>query len=283
MRITLVGFGLMASSIAMAVKQSKTSIIIRAVSSEETISRAKKLNLADEYFTFDEINKWVSDSDLILLCTPIFQILNIIRSLRKVKLPNKHILVSDIGSTKVEICKAGLKLPEPFIFVGSHPMAGSEKHFLENGNPEIFKDANWFVCLSDKVDITLCKSLFDLISIVGAKEVLITPEEHDSIMSWVSHMPQLLSSTLAANIPDRIKSNHIGPAFKDMTRIAASNWKVWQDIVKSNRKEILSALINLRDGLNNTINAVEHLDDNPNILETIFNKGTESRMRLVKG
>ena len=130
-RITMVGFGLLASSIAAAIKQAKLPTKIRAVSSPATLKRARELELADEFFEYDETEKWAKDSDLILLCAPILHILKMIDALGKVSWAGanagREILVSDIGSTKVEICKAGVRLPAPFRFVGSHPMAGSEK------------------------------------------------------------------------------------------------------------------------------------------------------------
>ena len=149
-RLTLVGFGLLASSIAAAIKQAGKSTIVRAVSSPNTLERARELKLADEFFTYDEIEKWAPGSSMILLCAPILHILKTIEALSRVNLPSSApILVSDIGSTKVEICKVGSKLPQPFVFVGSHPMAGSEKRTLEYNDPSIFENAYW-LCVRPK-------------------------------------------------------------------------------------------------------------------------------------
>ena len=156
MRITFVGFGLLASSVAAAIKQAKLPTVVRAVSSPATLSRAKELGLADECFGYDEIKGWVPGSDMILLCAPILHILHTIENLAQMDLSalssQSKILVSDIGSTKVEICKAGAKLPKPFVFVGSHPMAGSEKRTLEYNDPSIFENAYWFVCPPEGVE-----------------------------------------------------------------------------------------------------------------------------------
>ena len=118
MRITFVGFGLLASSVAAAIKQAKLPTVVRAVSSPATLVRAKELGLADECFGYDDIKDWVNGSDMILLCAPILHILKTIENLSQMDLSalpaEKQILVSDIGSTKVEICKAGSKLPKPF-------------------------------------------------------------------------------------------------------------------------------------------------------------------------
>ena len=298
MRITFVGFGLLASSVAAAIKQAKLPTVVRAVSSPATLVRAMELGLADECFGYDDIKDWVNGSDMILLCAPILHILKTIENLSQMDLSalpaEKQILVSDIGSTKVEICKAGSKLPKPFVFVGSHPMAGSEKRTLEYNDPSIFENAYWFVCPPEGIDESAYKPLLDLISFVGANAVVFPPEHHDRTMGWVSHMPQMLSSTLAASMPERlVKPNYqhyAGRAFRDMTRIAASGWNMWHDIAVTNRDQTVQALKEVRAGLDKTIAAMENLqvvsdgrpaaDDHSRDLETVFRAGNEGRASL---
>lgn len=287
-RITLVGFGLLASSVAAAIKQAGLPTVIRAVSSDNTLKMAKDMGLADEFFHYDETEKWAADNDLILLCTPILHILKTLDSLKNVSwagnATEKKILVSDIGSTKVEICKAGSQLPAAFRFVGSHPMAGSEKRTLENNDPSIFENAYWFVCPPAGVAEEEYAPLLELIHFVGASPVVFPPEHHDQTMAWVSHMPQMLSSTLAANMPERLRSNnyqhYAGRAFRDMTRIAASGWGMWHDIAVTNSVETTRALKEVRDGLNQTIEAMESVTADSGNLEKIFKAGNEGRVSL---
>ena len=310
-RITMVGFGLLASSVAAAIKQAKLPTIIRAVSSPATLKRAKELELADEFFGYDQTEDWAKDSDLILLCAPIIHILKMIDALGKVSWAgtkgsaNREILVSDIGSTKVEICKAGMRLPAPFRFVGSHPMAGSEKRTCEYNDPAIFENAYWFVCPPEGTDESVYAPLLEIIHFVGANPVVFPPEHHDRTMAWVSHMPQMLSSTLAGNLPERLlKHNYqhfAGRAFRDMTRIAASGWGMWHDIAVTNRDETVRALCEVRDGLDKTIAAMNGLNvvkdgkpasgnfendeqsvaaDNSQALADIFKAGNDGRASL---
>ncbi|WP_297699545.1 prephenate dehydrogenase/arogenate dehydrogenase family protein [uncultured Fibrobacter sp.] len=294
-RLTLVGFGLLASSIAAAIKQAGKSTVVRAVSSPNTLERARELKLADEFFTYDEIEKWVPGSSMILLCAPILHILKTIDALSRVNQPSSApILVSDIGSTKVEICKVGSKLPQPFVFVGSHPMAGSEKRTLEYNDPSIFENAYWFVCPPEGVEESAYRPLLDLIDFVGAHAVVFPPEHHDRTMAWVSHMPQMLSSTLAGALPERLLKfnyqHYAGRAFRDMTRIAASGWNMWHDIAVTNRDQTVLALREVREGLDKTIAAMEHLqvvndgtpaaEDCSADLETVFKAGNEGRASL---
>ncbi len=310
-RITMVGFGLLASSVAAAIKQAKLPTVIRAVSSLATLKRARELELADEFFEYDETEKWAKGSDLILLCAPIIHILKMIDALGRVSwaasevAAGREILVSDIGSTKVEICKAGMRLPRPFRFVGSHPMAGSEKRTCEYNDPAIFENAYWFVCPPEGTEESVYAPLLELIHFVGANPVVFPPEHHDRTMAWVSHMPQMLSSTLAGNLPERLLSHNYqhfaGRAFRDMTRIAASGWGMWHDIAVTNRDETTRALCELRDGLDKTIAAMIGLNvvkngkpasgnfendeqsvvaDNSQALADIFKAGNDGRASL---
>ena len=305
-RIALVGFGLLAGSIAAAVKQARLSTVIRAVSSSATLKRARELELADEFFEYDQIEEWSKDCDLILLCAPILHILKTIDALAHVSwakdASQATCLVSDIGSTKVEICKAGAKLSCPFKFVGSHPMAGSEKRTCEYNDPAIFENAYWFVCPAEGEDERVYAPLLELIRFLGANAVVFPPEHHDRTMAWVSHMPQMLSSTLAASMPERLLSHNYqhfaGRAFRDMTRIAASGWGMWHDIAVTNRDETVRALMEVRDGVEHTIEAMKSLNvvvdgkpaggrfeddsslDNSRALAEIFKAGNDGRASL---
>ncbi len=317
MRITLVGFGLLAGSIAAAVKQAKFPAVIRAVSSAATLKRAQELELANEFFEYDAVEEWSKDSDLILLCGPILHILKTMEALKGVSWAKefaagtaqggtgRQVLVSDIGSTKVEICKAGSTLPAPFRFVGSHPMAGSEKRTCEHNDPAIFENAYWFVCPPEGMEESVYEPLLTLVKFLGANAVVFPPEHHDATMAWVSHMPQMLSSTLAGNLPERLLSHnyqhYAGRAFRDMTRIAASGWGMWHDIAVTNRNETVRALEEVRAGLDRTIEAMNALkvvdgsapslpaagdasrpaaDDNSAALEKIFKAGNDGRASL---
>ena len=319
-RIALVGFGLLAGSIASALKQAKRPTVIRAVSSPATLARARELELADEFFEYAQVEEWSRDCDLILLCGPILHILKTIDALSQVEWAKEAALsngasngaaclVSDIGSTKVEICRAGSKLPAPFKFVGSHPMAGSEKRTCEYNDPAIFENAYWFVCPPEGTAESVYAPLLELVKFLGASAVVFPAEHHGRTMAWVSHMPQMLSSTLAASIPDRLLSHnyqhYAGRAFRDMTRIAASGWAMWHDIAVTNRDETVRALTEVRDGVNTTIEAMQKLDvvkdgrpaggsfdatrgsvaggkcaDRSDSLEEIFKAGNEGRASL---
>jgi prephenate dehydrogenase len=165
------------------------------------------------------------------------------------------------------------------------------------------------VCPPEGTAESVYAPLLELVKFLGASAVVFPPEHHDRTMAWVSHMPQMLSSTLAASIPDRLLEHnyqhYAGRAFRDMTRIAASGWAMWHDIAVTNRDETVRALTEVRDGVNATIEAMQKLDvvkdgrpaggsfdaprgsvaggkcaDRSDSLEEIFKAGNEGRASL---
>lgn len=274
-RITLVGFGLLAGSIAAAVRQ-KT--VIRAVSSKSTLQKAKEF--ADEFFEYDDVKNWLPGSDLILLCSPIKHILSTIDVLQNnADLLSSEVMVSDIGSTKAEICEKGFALPKPFVFVGGHPMAGSEKHGFEHSDHSIFENAYWLYCLPKNL-AKLPEPLHELLDFLGSRPVQIAPNDHDFAMAWLSHAPQLLSTSIAAGISPEVAKNYLhlaGRGFRDMTRIAGSSWGMWKDILETNKKNIDEALGAYAQ---KALEIKSKLDFG---LEEDFSRGNETRDCLATG
>lgn len=280
-RITLVGFGLLAGSIAVAVKSAGPHIAVRAVSSKNTLQKAKDLSMADEFFEYEDVQNWLPNSDLILLCGPIKHILSTVEVLKNnAKLLNgKMAVASDIGSTKELICERGFALPEPFVFVGGHPMAGSEKSGIENSDSSIFENTYWLYCLPDKIK-ELPESLKELLSFLGSHPVQISPQEHDVAMAWLSHAPQLISTSMAAGIVE--KHLHLaGRGFRDMTRIAGSSWNMWKDILETNRQNATKALATYAEKIleiKNDLSAEQF-----GKLEANFLRGNKTRYDLERG
>lgn len=283
--ITFVGFGLLASSLAAALKQGKHAVRIRAVSGTDTLQKAKSFGLADETFTYDQVESYLAGSDLVLLCGPISHILETMDAFAKVKLPQaKPILVSDIGSTKSQICQKGFSLPEAFRFVGGHPMAGSEKRSVEHHDASLFENAYWILCPPENIPPTSFAFLQELIDVVGAHSVTLAATEHDMVMARLSHVPQLVSTALAAGLSPRIlarNQQHLaGRGFRDMTRIAASAWPMWRDILETNQVEVLAGIHEMQQSLASIESQVAALPITKQALQATFTKGNEVRASL---
>jgi prephenate dehydrogenase len=283
-RIALVGFGLLAGSVAAAIKQANLPIAIRIVSSKKTLEKAKELSVGNEFFEYEDVKNWLPNSDLILLCSPIKHILSIIEDLKNnANLIKEEVIVSDIGSTKELICDSGFILPAPFVFVGGHPMAGSEKNGFTNSDPSIFENAYWLYCLPPNLN-ELPLPLSELLNFLGSRPVQISPKEHDEAMAWLSHAPQLLSTSIAAGISPAIVENYLhlaGRGFRDMTRIAASSWDMWKDILESNNENIVEALNNYITTAINIGGLLEKFQFEK--LKKNFLAGNETRNHLATG
>jgi len=282
-RIALVGFGLLAGSVAAAIRQADLHIAISAVSSKDTLEKVKEHGIADDFFEYAEVEKWLPNSDLILLCGPIKHILSQIEVLKKnAHLLSKSVVVSDIGSTKEEICSFGFELPQPFCFVGGHPMAGSEKRGFEHSDPSIFENAYWLYCLPKNLT-ELPEIMSELLHFLGSRPVQISPSEHDYAMAWLSHAPQLLSTAIASGVSSEISNNYLhlaGRGFRDMTRIAGSSWGMWKDILESNKENVSKALFSYA---NAAIAIKNFLDNEPKKIEDEFLRGNKMRHSLETG
>jgi prephenate dehydrogenase len=188
----------------------------------------------------------VSASDLVYLAMPVSSIIKFLRNCgSSIK---QGAVVTDAGSTKREICEAAsLSLPPDCLFVGGHPVAGSHLFGLTHARADLFTGQPYVLVIDDP-DRSLepVRAFQETIAELGSRIVLMDAEEHDRAMAYVSHLPQLLSSALAATVNSQADSNGLlnvaGSGYADMTRLAQSNWLMWHDILVTNRDQISPAL-----------------------------------------
>ncbi|NLN61292.1 MAG: prephenate dehydrogenase/arogenate dehydrogenase family protein [Myxococcales bacterium] len=285
-RLVFVGFGLLASSAAAAIRQSGGGRFhIVAVSSETTCRRAQELALVDETHPYEALETAIDDARLVLLCGPILHILECLDQMRHMRPKATHpIVVSDIGSTKQKICAAGERLSAPFVFVGGHPMAGSEKRSIQHHDSSLFENAYWLITPPDHIAPETWEPLRDLIDMVGAHPVLLDPADHDHLMARLSHGPQMIASAMAAGLPDDIldrgQQHLAGRGFRDMTRIAASQWPMWRDIIHTNGPEISESLREFESTVDGIRRAIATPAASEAALQALFEKGNEIRQSL---
>lgn len=248
-RITVVGLGLLGGSLLQALRDRKWSGTLQGVSSPQTVSEALQLGLIDRGWNYDQIDLWKSESDLLFLSTPIDRIAQLLQELHDFPAqfpPNA--LITDVGSTKGMLSALGEELfplqgDQP-LFVGGHPMAGSEKRGLSARDGTLFESALWLLCPPPGVSPERMAPLIELVETVGARRLELTPEAHDCAVTWVSHLPQALSSAIATtvsrNAPEAVAV--AGQGFRDMTRLADSPFSIWKSIFGSNTPRLLEAL-----------------------------------------
>ncbi len=254
-KVGIVGVGLIGGSIGLALKKAKPTVQILGVGRERA-----RLELARANGTIDEFSTELAslrDCDLVILATPVDHILEVLGDLGPCLRPEA--VATDVGSTKRMICEAAWrKLPATVEFIGGHPVAGRELAGVENSLPELFQGAPYVLCPSPGRFRQNLEKLMFFVEMLGARVCLMTPEEHDRSIAWVSHLPQLLSTALANAISAQ-RTDISGSGLRDMLRLAGSPYSIWQGIFATNRDNIdlaLGALIQhleqvrslLRDG-----------------------------------
>lgn len=243
-RVTVVGCGLIGASFALALKRSGTCRRIAGWDID-----AEVLREALHRGIIDEVDSSLADgavslSDLIYLAMPVGGIIDFLRG--RGSQIRAGALVTDAGSTKVEICRAARgHLPDGIVFVGGHPIAGSEQSGLAQCDAELFRDAP-YVLINEGDETDQLRAFDETLKAIGARVRLMTSDAHDCALTFISHLPQLLSSSLAVTVVDQKDADELlelsGSGFRDMTRLAGSSWSMWRDILETNHVQIATAL-----------------------------------------
>jgi prephenate dehydrogenase len=277
-QITILGPGLLGASLLKAAKsrglcQSTAAWSRRA----ETRAKCEGQSWCDEVFS--DAGKAVSQADLVVVCTPVDTIVPLLEKIGAKLKPGT--LVTDVGSTKSLICRHGrAALPKKIAFVGSHPMAGSEKTGLEYADAELFQGRACFV--TPLVD-TPAKDVDRLTRFwkqLGMEVATTTPETHDEIVAHLSHLPHLLASAFCAYLGTRDPKwvHYAGPGLRDTTRVAAGDPALWKAIAMENREEILRALDGLQKEIDHLRMALHNAQ--PFALQHLLERGRDYRVRL---
>jgi prephenate dehydrogenase len=171
--------------------------------------------------------------------------------------------VTDVGSVKGEICRLGhAALAARAHFVGSHPMAGSEKNGWEHATEILFEGRTCFVTPLETTAPTAAATVVAFWHALGAEPVTVAPDAHDEIVAHISHLPQVIATTLCSFLTKRNPAwrNHGGGGLRDTTRIAGSDPKIWREILEQNRDEVLRALSQFEDELHGLRTALLNRD-----------------------
>ena len=260
-RVTVVGCGLVGASFALALRRAGACARVAGWdASPSVLDEARARGIIDEV-DYAIADGGVSGSDLVYLATPVGAIIEFLRGRASQIKPGA--LVTDAGSTKREVCRAAREaLPRDRRFVGGHPVAGSHLRGPAHARADLFDGAPYVLTVDenehggdevggngsgrDGGDGRTRDALAETLRRTGARVTLMTAREHDRAMALVSHLPQLVSSTLAATVaaqPDGAALGRVaGAGFGDMTRLAASEWSVWRDILETNPSEVAAAL-----------------------------------------
>lgn len=278
--ICILGLGLMGGSLLKALRASGKDY--RLVGWSHTMNvreRCKELQLCDA--VKDEIGEAVAGADFIVLCCPVDIMVSLMGTALDHLSPNA--VITDVGSTKASVCQGMAQiLPKQVSFIGSHPMAGSEKTGLENAKEDLFKGKTCFVTpcpkSSNKHIVAEVKAFWEGL---GMKTAEVTPVVHDKIVAHISHLPHMLSSVLGdfLNHQDTSWSQFSGPGLRDTLRIAGGDPKLWQGIAIDNKEELILALQGYESRLKFLIQALKN--DEEGELHSLLASG-QAYQKLIK-
>lgn len=243
MNITIIGLGVIGGSLGLAIKQADRRAVITGVGRQKRIDAAVRRGAID-YGTLS-IPAAVHDADIVFICTPVYTILSLLPDIAKNIKPNA--IVTDVGSTKAEITSRARKiLKRKGIFVGGHPMAGSEGKGIDFADPLMFQNATYVLCVEPSQRKKISK-LTALVHSIGARVRFLSAKEHDTVAAAISHLPQLVAVAMMNLAGKKNKSNPAflqlaAGGFRDITRIASSPYDMWKDILGTNSKEIRSVI-----------------------------------------
>ena len=247
-QITIIGTGLIGGSLALALRKRKFAGRIVGCDREGTLERARLRGAIDDGIA--DPGDAVRGSQVVVLATPVLAICDLIERLGPA-LPS-NTLLTDVGSTKTAVVERALKVfgnSAGKRFLAGHPMAGKEMSGVDFADADLFHRAVWF--LSPLSEQNLNEGLFaefaGWIDAIGARIAMLPAEEHDRLCAWISHVPQMISTALAAALVEEFGAEAPllpagGRALQEMTRISASPYSMWRDVAISNKKNLENAL-----------------------------------------
>lgn len=243
MKIAIIGLGVIGGSLGLAIKQNNPRVTLVGFDSPGVLRRARKRGAID--IAAFSLRNAVSDAEIIFICTPVESILRLLPEVSRFIPP--HAIVTDVGSVKgvVQAC-AKKYFSLHGVFIGGHPMAGSEGSGIEYADGLLFQNAVYVLCPSLGAGKKI-QPLVTLLQSIGARILTMGAREHDRVAAAISHLPQLIAVSLMDSTARKNKRNPAflqlaAGGFRDMTRIASSPFPVWKDILSNNRDETSRAL-----------------------------------------
>jgi len=239
-RVAIVGVGLLGGSIGLALRAAGFGGVRVGVGRRE--SSLRKALACD---TVDEVTcdpaAGVAGAELVILCTPIGRFEALLRQI--VPALAEGAFVTDVASTKAEVVRLAERLlPRSVRFVGSHPMAGSEKTGVEFARADLFQDALCLLTPTARTAPVAVREVGHFWEALGARTLKLTPARHDRFLARASHLPHATAAALVRLAQAQGAIDVAGPGFADATRIASGDPAMWTDIFRTNRKAMVQAV-----------------------------------------
>jgi prephenate dehydrogenase len=277
-QITICGVGLIGGSLGLALKNAGFKGEIVGHSRPATIEKALATGAIDSGSA--NLADAVANADVVYLATPILNILELISKVRP--LVKENALVTDAGSTKAVICEKGTALyPGRPQFIGGHPMAGKETTGIDSADADLYQGARYALTPYSRhhLDTPIAREFVTWLERIGCRVLILDSELHDEIVTWTSHLPQIVSTALVSAVMENVKYPEdlelSGGGLRDSTRLADSPYHVWRDICMTNADNLSRALATMAQ-------TIEHLRDNLRTreLEEAFDRANDFRKKL---
>ncbi|HEY8536695.1 MAG TPA: prephenate dehydrogenase/arogenate dehydrogenase family protein [Vicinamibacterales bacterium] len=239
-RIGIVGVGLIGGSIAFATRRAFPGVTIVGVDREDVVDAGRQLGALQAGATDLGV---LDGCDLIVLAAPVRQ--NVAVLARLPDAVRGPAIVTDAGSTKRVVVDAARHLPAHLTFIGGHPLAGSARAGLEASRADLFERRPWLLTPAAGTPRDAVERLAAFLAGIGAMPLELDPDQHDRVLAFTSHLPQLTASALMHVVGEAVGEAGLrlaGGGLADTTRVAASPASIWTDICATNADEILPAL-----------------------------------------
>lgn len=245
--IGIVGLGLIGGSIALAARERWPSALVIGIDNKAVLETAMRRNAV--HVAAAELEA-LAEADLVILAAPVGQNRALLVEL------DAHVrheaVVTDTGSTKRDIVEAAAALLARFTFIGGHPLGGAAVGGLEHARPDLFRDRPWLFTPSRDVDTSALDRLTAFVSGLGSAPTVMSADEHDRLLAFLSHVPQLAASALMHVVGNAVGEGGLalaGRGLADTTRLSSSPADIWRDIAAANADQIGPALETLIDVL----------------------------------
>ena len=283
-QLGLIGCGLMGGSFALAMK--KAGLVKRVVGyskSPSTTDRARQLGVIDVEAPSALLA--VAGADIVLVAVPVAATEATLKAIKHLVTP--QMLVMDVGSTKADVVQAARRALRDQVgsFVPAHPIAGREVSGVEHADPELYAGRQVILTPTERTLAAHLRCAEELWTRLGCRVTSMAPEAHDAAFAAVSHLPHLLAFAMMQSVIRQENSDYIlslaGTGFRDFTRIAASDPKMWRDILRANREEVLVQSRLFQEALQAFEHAIQADDDQS--LEDMLTLASETRAHWRMG
>jgi prephenate dehydrogenase len=275
--VAIIGVGLIGGSIGLALRKRGLAGEVIGIGRPESrphLENAKQLGGISGSTT--NIQQGVANADLVIVCTPVSDIAYYL--IEAAKASPDHALLTDAGSTKVSIvAKVESAMPPGKRFVGSHPLAGSEKTGVQAARPDLFEDRVVIVTPTLHTKAEDLQAATDFWAHLGAKVLELSPEVHDEALAGTSHLPHVMAAALAG-ITRQTDLMLTAGGWRDVTRIAAGDPNLWTQILLENRVNVLKSLTGFEKKVQAFRSAIERED--AALLRALLTEGKQVRDAL---